>query len=128
MFSTGKIGLWSVIEEGIGIFAGSLPALRPILTLPFFNRNPTTTGSNPTSAAKFKQSRSGQQVLRSDVRMDTFHQLPDKEGDGDGESQKYILKETQFTVMTNERSDTPGQWQKNQVLGWKKRDSSGNSG
>lgn len=24
-FGTGKIGLWSVIEEGIGIFAGSLP-------------------------------------------------------------------------------------------------------
>jgi len=125
MFSTGKIGLWSVIEEGIGIFAGSLPALRPILALPFFNRNPTTTNSNTASAAKFKQSRTGQQALRSDVRMDTFQQLADKDGDGD--SQKYILKETQFTVMTNERSDTPGQWQKKQVLGWKKRDSSGDS-
>ncbi len=57
--------------------------------------------------------------MREDVRMDTFQQLVDGDKDGDGDSQKHILKETQFTVTSNERSSTPGQWQKSQVLGWK---------
>ena len=114
MFSTGKIGLWSVIEEGIGIFAGSLPALRPLLSLPFLNRSSTGESSGPASASKFKQSRSG---LRSDVKMDTFQQLGGKDGDGD--SQKHILKETQVTMVTNEQSAAPGEWERSQVLGWK---------
>ncbi|KAK8062427.1 hypothetical protein PG997_014524 [Apiospora hydei] len=38
MFSTGAIGLWSILEEGIGIIAGSLPALRPLLSLRAFWR------------------------------------------------------------------------------------------
>lgn len=33
MYGTGKIGFWSLMEEGIGIIAGSLPALRPLLSL-----------------------------------------------------------------------------------------------
>jgi len=123
MFSTGKICLWSVIEEGIGIFAGSLPALRPILNLPFFKGN-STTGSGPSSASAFKASRSGPQVLHADVRMDTFQQLVDGDKDGDGDSQKHILKETQVTVTSTERSSTPGQWQKSQVLGWKSKSNS----
>jgi hypothetical protein len=130
MFSTGKIGLWSIIEEGIGIFAGSLPALRPLLSLPFFSRNGSASNSeNPPSGTPFKQSRSRRPPLRSDVNLDTFQQLEDgdKEVDGDGDSQKHILKETQFTVMSNERSSTPGQWQRSQVLGWKNNNSSGNS-
>ncbi|KAH8649746.1 hypothetical protein BGZ60DRAFT_389470 [Tricladium varicosporioides] len=127
MFGTGKIGLWSVIEEGIGIFAGSLPALRPILSLSFFGRSTTASNSNPALTPQFKQSKGGQPAIRSDLRMDTFQQLGDKDAEGDGDSQKYILKETQFTVMSNERAGTPGQWQKNQVLGWKKSDLSGNS-
>ena len=49
--------------------------------------------------------------------MDTF-QLGDEDGDGD--SQKYILKETQVTVMMNERSAAPGEWERSQALGWKK--------
>ncbi|CAN8105333.1 unnamed protein product [Discula destructiva] len=36
MYSAGPIGLWSVVEEGIGIIAGSLPTLRPLLNLPLF--------------------------------------------------------------------------------------------
>ena len=119
MFSTGKIGFWSVIEEGIGIFAGSLPALRPLLSLPFFNHSATGKTSGPASASTFKQSRSGHQVLHSDIRMDTFQRLGDQDGDGD--SQKHILKETQVTIMTNERSAAPGEWERSQVPGWKER-------
>jgi len=123
MYSTGKIGLWSIIEEGIGIFAGSLPALRPLLSLPFFNggsSNNDSSGANTPS--NFNQSRSKRRVLRSDVALDTFQQLEEgKDGDGDGDSQKHILKETHITVNSNKNgtSDMPADWERSQVLGWK---------
>lgn len=43
MYSAGPIGLWSIIEEGIGIVAGSLPALRPLLTLKVFGGSRSDT-------------------------------------------------------------------------------------
>ncbi|KAH9219496.1 hypothetical protein DL95DRAFT_422703 [Leptodontidium sp. 2 PMI_412] len=91
MFGTGKIGLWSMVEEGIGISAGSLPALRP----------PRTGRFNGSA----------------DVRLDTFHQLPD-DRDRDIDIKKHIMKETQFT-MTSEPSETPAaDWERVQALGW----------
>ena len=36
MYSIAKIAVWSILEEGIGITAGSLPMLRPLLRhIPF---------------------------------------------------------------------------------------------
>lgn len=117
MFSTGKIGLWSIIEEGIGIFAGSLPALRPLLSLPFLRGGSSTGDSgNGRSGSKFNQPRTGRHN-RPDVKMDTFQQLGDIEGDAD--SQKHILKETHVTSISAERAGTPGDWERRQVLGWK---------
>ncbi|KAK8029924.1 hypothetical protein PG993_011215 [Apiospora rasikravindrae] len=49
MFSTGAIGLWSILEEGIGIIAGSLPALRPLLSLPALGGNGRHTGDSATN-------------------------------------------------------------------------------
>jgi hypothetical protein len=115
MFGTGKIGLWSVIEEGIGITAGSMPALRPLLSLPIFGRSQAGNSGGSASAGYNKQSRS----RREDVKMDTFQQLRDGDRDGDGDSQKHILKETQFTLTTNEGPATQGEWTRSQVLGWK---------
>jgi len=107
MFSTGKIGLWSVIEEGIGIFAGSLPALRPLLSICL--NGPRSENSDPASAGnKFNKPRT-RRPAHSDMNMDTFQQLGDVEGDG--ESQAHILKETHVTV-TNEQSALPGEWGK----------------
>jgi hypothetical protein len=91
MFSTGKIGLWSVIEEGIGIIAGSLPALRPLLSIPFLGRSTTATSSGPSPGSQFKQSRSRNQGSRSGVKMDTFQQLGDRDAEGDGDSQRHII-------------------------------------
>ncbi|KAH8588981.1 hypothetical protein B0O99DRAFT_524156 [Bisporella sp. PMI_857] len=117
LYGTGKIGLWSVIEEGIGIIAGSLPALRPLLSLPIFNLTTNAGSSGEASAGNFKQPSRNQ---RPDIKMDTFQQLGDKDGDvdGDGDSQKHILKETKVTMTSNERS-APGEWEQSQVLGWK---------
>lgn len=124
MFGTGKIGLWSIIEEGIGIIAGSLHALRPLLSLGCLGRNTTSnsngTGNISASVGKFKQSRSGQ-GRRSDIKMDTFHQLGDTDGEveADGDSQKHILKQTDVTVMSDKRTTPSSDWTKKQVLGWK---------
>ncbi|KAG4030820.1 hypothetical protein MFRU_011g02720 [Monilinia fructicola] len=120
MYGTGRIGLWSVIEEAMGIFAGSLPALRPLLSLPFLNLS-TTGGSDEISGNKMNVPRTQQRSKRSDINLDTFHQLGDSdvEKDGDGDSQKHILKETQVSVTCGNRDSAPGEWTQSQVLGWK---------
>lgn len=121
MFGTGRIGLWSVIEEGIGIIAGSLHALRPLLSLPIFGGTSNNGTSGSSSANKFMPSRSGHQDRRADINMDTFHQLGDTDGDGDGdaESSKHILKETKVTMTRSNRDASPGAYGRSQVLGWK---------
>src|SRR4051812_24817195 len=103
MFATGKIGLWSIIETGMGIFAGSLGTLRPLLTLPFFNWSTYGNSNHTSSANKLNMPK------RSNIKMDTFQQLGDSsDKDGDADSQKHILKETQVTVTSNDRDATPG--------------------
>lgn len=120
MYGTGKIGFWSLTEEGIGIVAGSLPALRPLLSLRVgFSSSMNTPGAatsgrtDPSSRHRHARSRSGVVV------MDTFQTL----GDGDdidhddGDSQKNIVKETKYTV-TSSRVAVSEECKKKQVLGW----------
>jgi hypothetical protein len=127
MFSTGKIGLWSVIEEGIGIFAGSLPALRPLLSLACLGgRSRNDSSPTPQPGSIFKQPNSRRKPRGTDVDLETFQQLGDKE-EGDGESQKHILKETHVTMTSKARSPGPNEWEKSQVLGWKSRSMSAGS-
>ncbi|KAJ4863504.1 hypothetical protein T069G_00034 [Trichoderma breve] len=125
MFGTGRIGLWSIIEEGIGIVAGSLHALRPLLSLPIFGGS--STGGNTSGSAsnnKFMRSGSGHHPgMRNDIQLDTFHQLADT--DGDGESAKHILKETKVTMERSDRAASPGEYGRSQVLGWKKNNFEG---
>ncbi|KAL7952941.1 hypothetical protein V8C34DRAFT_318616 [Trichoderma compactum] len=124
MFGTGRIGLWSIIEEGIGIVAGSLHALRPLLSLPIFGGSSSGNTSGSASNNKFMQSRSGHhQGMRNDIHLDTFHQLADT--DGDGESAKHILKETKVTMERSDRAASPGEYGRSQVLGWKKNNFEG---
>lgn len=136
MYSTGKIGLWSVIEEGIGIFAGSLPALRPLLNLAFLGGGDSSENSEDPASRKggngrsnFNKPRTGRyngprQGHGRDVDLDTFVQLDDAAGsEGDGESQKHILKSTEVTQTTTTLPDDKtdaGSWERSQVLGWKK--------
>ncbi|ROW04855.1 hypothetical protein VMCG_04725 [Cytospora schulzeri] len=124
MLSTGQIGLWSVIEEGIGITAGSMPALRPVLSLPFFNRF-SRSGSGGSGAGTLRSSANGLQGRRTHngdtVGMNTLRSQrnPRSKNDvsGDGESQKYILKETQVSV-TAEAYSGGDEWKRQQTLGW----------
>jgi hypothetical protein len=100
IYATGKIGFWSLTEEGIGIIAGSLPALRPLLNL----RIKITTNSNSAAAsgnAYPPASRSRQPASRNAIKMDTFQTLGDNDVDmSDGDSQKNIMKETKYTVTS----------------------------
>lgn len=118
MFGTGKIGLWSIIEEGIGITAGSLHALRPLLSLPIFGSTGSSdnTGDSAAASNKFKQS-SGRQAQR-DINLDTFHQL----GDTDADSSRHILKETEVSMTRSDETEKgpgKGKWDRTQVVGWK---------
>lgn len=103
MYSTGKIGFWSLTEVGIGLIAGSLPPLRPLLSL----RIRVSAGSNSPAASGGRAYQSGtnnrQPTSRSRViAMDTFQTLGDNDeaDNSDGDSQKNIIKETKFTVTS----------------------------
>ncbi|KAM3070181.1 hypothetical protein ACMFMG_003780 [Clarireedia jacksonii] len=116
MYAGADIAIWSLIEEGVGICAGSLPALRPLLSLSIFGS--ATDSSNSHSAATSNRLQS---TKRSDINLDTFDQLGDaSDVETDVESQKHILKETKVIVTSNNMTEEPGEWKDNQVLEWQK--------
>jgi hypothetical protein len=103
LYATGKIGFWSLTEEGIGIIAGSLPALRPLLSL----RIKITSGStSPAASGNAYGTNSKNMQPRSVIKMDTFQTLGGDDVDhSDGDSQRKIIKETRYTVTS---SSVPG--------------------
>jgi hypothetical protein len=122
MYSTGKIGFWSLTEVGIGLIAGSLPPLRPLLSL----RVRVSAGSNSpvggASGGKQHATTSNRQpTSRSRViAMDTFQSLGDNDdGESDGDSQKNIIKETKFTVTSMSASGAGGNEQQGNEWGMK---------
>jgi hypothetical protein len=114
MYSTGKIGFWSLLEEGIGIIAGSLPALRPLLNLRI---KITTTSNAPATSgnayASNQHSRK-QPSSRAHIMMDTFQVLGEDADQDDCDSQKNIIKETKYEV-TSSRVVEPKQ---SHDMGW----------
>lgn len=87
MYSAGPIGLWSVIEEGIGIVAGSMPALRPLLSLPIFGGTRTggsTGNSHPDVHSRaWAGNRRNTLELEASMKLDT---LPSHQGEDSGSS------------------------------------------
>ncbi|KAL1877920.1 hypothetical protein Daus18300_002273 [Diaporthe australafricana] len=123
MFSTGQIGLWSVVEEGIGICAGSMPTLRPLLSLSIFGGSTNASddpsrGTLPLSASNHLKQ--GEQ--RDAVRMETMRSPRTSKnrqrGSTDDDSLKHILKETQVTVTAETYSAGEDSWSRSQALGW----------
>ena len=120
MFGTGKIGFWSLMEEGIGIVAGSLPALRPLLSIRVGFRSSLATpgavsgNTDPLSRNRHVRSRPGM------ITMDTFHQLDDNDDaeHDDGDSQKNIVKQTKYTVTSSHSPINEEEQKRSQVLGW----------
>ncbi|KAF2995293.1 hypothetical protein G7054_g9972 [Neopestalotiopsis clavispora] len=137
MFSTGQIGLWSIIEEGIGIIAGSMPALRPLLTLPIFGRSTIRSSNNQQSAPHERLTPNPAPGFKDEptdeVNMKTFRTSSSNDSPGlhkmrtktrgssdDGDSQRNILKETHWTV-TAEHTNPADDWARQRVLGWSSR-------
>ncbi|KAF2134326.1 hypothetical protein P153DRAFT_331419 [Dothidotthia symphoricarpi CBS 119687] len=124
MYSTGKIGFWSLMEEGIGVVAGSLPALRPLLSLRLKMSSSATPMGAPASANTYPVSKSRPPQSRSSLlMMDTFHHLGDEDDVefGDGDSQKNIVKETKYTVTSTYAAGNGEEQQQSQVLGWEQK-------
>lgn len=126
MYGTGKIGFWSLLETGIGIVAGSLPALRPLLSLRVtvsstYNTRKLTIGeSSGRSEPAIKPSRHAHS--RSSVlALDTFHELGDRDDhheSDDADSQKNIVKETKYEVTSSRAANCKDECKRHQVLGW----------
>lgn len=133
LLQSGKIAIWTVLEFMIGIFAGSAPALRPLLKyLPFISSSDTND--------KYPSGTPGRGLFKSkEVPLNTFKTFGGttmhgngKESSGqsdkvieDGDSQEYILqgkpsnsgkkmglirKDVSVTV---ESSDQPDGWNPN---------------
>lgn len=119
MYSTGKIGFWSLTELGIGIIAGSLPALRPLLSLKIKVSSSMNTPGAATSHRPEPSSRNRHGRTRSGVMMDTFQTLADDDLDyDDADSQKNIVKETKYTVTSSQVGVSEEERVRSQVLGW----------
>jgi hypothetical protein len=122
MYGTGKIGFWSLMEEGIGIVAGSLHALRPLLSLRIgFSSSMNTPGAATSGRSEPLQNSKKHGRSRSAVLMDTFQTLGDGEGEeehDDGDSQKNIVKETKYSVTSSRVADSEDECLRSQVLGW----------
>jgi hypothetical protein len=100
LFGTGPIGFWSLMEEGIGLIAGSLPALRPLLSL----RITMTSSATPAGAHSgndFPSSRTRPIDHDRFLMQDTVVCPEEGEADfGDADSQKNIVKETRYTISS----------------------------
>ncbi|KAG9201977.1 hypothetical protein G6514_005172 [Epicoccum nigrum] len=126
MYGTGKIGFWSLMEEGIGIIAGSLPALRPLLSLKVGFSSSMNTGNTPGGYASGRsepRSKPNRNILsRQDaLALSTFQTLNGGEeyDHDDADSQKNIVKETKYTVTSaHVPVSEEERCQRNQVLGW----------
>jgi len=104
IYGTAKIGFWSLTEECIGIIAGSLPALRPLLSLRIkiitVSKTPQASSSPyPTISSRRLNKR------RSDgIAMDTFQALDDNDANqSDVDIQNNIIKETEYSVTSMPR-------------------------
>ncbi|KAK7706855.1 hypothetical protein SLS57_009526 [Botryosphaeria dothidea] len=106
LYGIANIAVWSIIESGTGLIAGSLPALRPLLRyIPYFAER--SRGSDDKSGP------SGRHTYRRSHKLDTLR-IHNENGGlttceagkrnweelSDAESQKYILKESHVTVTS----------------------------
>jgi hypothetical protein len=103
MYSTGKIGFWSLTEVGIGLIAGSLPPLRPLLSLRIgVSADSNSLMGSASGGKQYAIASNRQPTSRSRViAMDTFQSLGDNDDrESDGDRQKNIIKETKFSVTS----------------------------
>ncbi|KAJ4265042.1 hypothetical protein NW762_005285 [Fusarium torreyae] len=114
-----KIAIWTVLELAIGLFAGSLPALRPILRyLPFLSHQETEDTSQ-----KYKNS-GGSHVKMNTFETGTFSQAVHKPKAEnimeDGDSQELILDPQDKPRKVEIRKDISVQVERTSSKDWRR--------
>lgn len=113
LFGVVPIGVWSLVEEGVGIIAGSLAALRPLFKNLSFLRSSSGGTSNGVSSsgrlgftshfssrgAHRKGSMKMQNLVSTSATSD-LERGSSKDPFGDSNSQMNILKETNVNIVT----------------------------
>ncbi|EKG16245.1 hypothetical protein MPH_06558 [Macrophomina phaseolina MS6] len=120
LYGVAPIAVWSLVEEGVGIVAGSLAPLRPLFKYIPFLRSSAGGGSSSEggrarsgsgfgfkafsgerrSAHRKGSVKMGNLVITS-AAYDPEH-AANREAYGDADSQKHILKETDVVVVTSD--------------------------
>lgn len=101
MYNVANIALWSNVEIGFGVIAGSAATFRPLFRLvPFFSQ----TSYSGRSGGPMGQSQQLNTITTPDAtRPDKSRQDPYNIDAWDADSQKHILKETNFEISVEQR-------------------------
>jgi hypothetical protein len=95
------VGLWSVIEAGIGIIAGSLATLRPLCKyLPGLSCFGSEEGSRKTSATKLSAKVAKKRQRKSGVKTDIKGNAKSGEGPDHGAGPNSIMRESHIMVTS----------------------------
>ncbi|GME34007.1 cation-transporting atpase 4 protein [Neofusicoccum parvum] len=111
LYGVAPIAVWSLVEEGVGIVAGSLAPLRPLFKyIPFLRSS--AAGSSGPAGSRSGLAFSGQRRSahrKGSVKMNNLvvtsaaydpEHVANRDPYGDADSQKHILKETDVVVTT----------------------------
>ncbi|KKY26997.1 putative cation-transporting atpase 4 [Phaeomoniella chlamydospora] len=109
LYGVANIALWSIVELGSGLIAGSMATLRPLFKfIPFMRSSRNRSGADPSATPGYgsrshKLETFGTRGPHSRYRtLNEGTKSEEERGGSDGDSQKHILKETEVTVITDE--------------------------
>ena len=113
LYGVANIALWSVVELGSGLIAGSMATLRPLFKFIPFLRSSRSGSGKGASAPHGYGNRSHKLETFGTGRGTNpgYRTLTEggksEERGSDGDSQRHILKETEVTITTDELSSVP---------------------
>ena len=121
LLNIAHIAIWSITESGLGLIAGSLATLRPLLRyIPFLSQS--STSRTPASGRKARPSQQSHKLhpIGNNYKQGSFHHTiieagePDWEASSDSDSQKNIVSGTRkeangITVMLDVHQQSDAQ-------------------
>ncbi|KAI1869656.1 uncharacterized protein JN550_005637 [Neoarthrinium moseri] len=123
LYNIANIAIWSIVESGLGIVAGSMATLRPLLKyIPFLRTLSSSGDSKSKSKSRSKKtSRFGLRYNQNSIRMDEVGDVKTtcRAGENgwdncsDDASQKHILRDTTIVVTSHVVQETGGRSQQN---------------
>lgn len=100
MYGIARIAVWSMVECGLGIVAGSIATFRPLFRfIPFLSQSSYATKSGALDGQTHQlNDLSRNHAFTTQVRHDL--ETGDADGRSDAESQRHILKETKIETFS----------------------------